>query len=222
VREEEWAEELIGWGWYTQTDPRRSGVGAAFVALDPQGQNVGQGLFKLPDDYCSNYQPEAVAQREGVIWIKEISHPEVQGCVIVSSDGGAVLASMKGQRRMTSLASKVVREAEDGGDSSFVYVLGHQGHAGNEMADALAKEATVSGRRRVEVAVPRAYTRRLCRDRSWQLSLQEWEAQEDGTGIWWWSEGVSSVHAPFWLPTRQSVERQSRGSESPAAVIWSL
>ena len=42
-------------------------MGAAFVAQDPEGQNVGQGLFKLPD-YCSNYQAEAVAQCEGVIY----------------------------------------------------------------------------------------------------------------------------------------------------------
>ena len=43
-----------------------SGVGLAFVAMDPQGQKVGQGLCKLPN-YCSNYQIEAVARSECVI-----------------------------------------------------------------------------------------------------------------------------------------------------------
>ena len=220
----EWAEELIaprpGVGVvYTDGSKKESGVGAAFVAQDPEGQNVGQGLFKLPD-YCSNYQAEAVAQREGVIWTKEVGHPGVQNWVI-ASDGGAVLASMKGQRRMTSLVGEVVQVAEDG--HYFVYIPGHQGHVGNEMADALAKEATVSGRR-VEVAIPRAYTRRLCRDRSWQLWSQEWEALEDGADMdgWRWRQGVSSVPTYSWLPTGQSVERESRGSESPATVIWSL
>ena len=131
-RKEEWAEELIqprpGVGVvYTDGSKKESGVGAAFVAQDPEGQNVGQGLFKLPD-YCSNYQAEAVAQREGVIWTKEVGHPGVQNWVI-ASDGGAVLASMKGQRRMTSLVGKVVQEAEEG--HSFVYVPGNQGHARN-------------------------------------------------------------------------------------------
>mmetsp|Transcript_28437 Transcript_28437/g.42270 ORF Transcript_28437/g.42270 Transcript_28437/m.42270 type:complete len:129 (+) Transcript_28437:444-830(+) len=101
---------------------------------------------------------------------------------------------MKGQRRMTSLVGEVVREAGEG--HSFVYVPGHRGHAGNEMADALAKEATVSGRR-VEVAIPRAYTRRLCRDRSWQLWSQEWEALEDGTGM---DGGGAKVYLQF-MPT---------------------
>ncbi len=74
-RKEEWAEELIeprpGVGVvYTDGSRKKSKVGAAFVALDPEGQNIGQGLFKLPD-YCSNYQAETVAQREGLIWTKE-------------------------------------------------------------------------------------------------------------------------------------------------------
>ncbi|CAN0101235.1 unnamed protein product, partial [Heterosigma akashiwo] len=61
-RREEWAEELIepwpGVGVvYTDGYKKESGVGAAFVAQDPEGQNVGQRLFKLPD-YCSNYQAE--------------------------------------------------------------------------------------------------------------------------------------------------------------------
>ena len=58
-------------------------VGAAFVALDPEEQNVGQGLLKLPY-YCSNCQAEAVAQREGVIWTKEVGHPGVQSWVMVA------------------------------------------------------------------------------------------------------------------------------------------
>ena len=81
-------------------------MGATFVVQDPEGQNVGQGLFKLPD-YCSNCQAEAVAQREGVIWTKEVGHPGVQSWVI-TSDGGVILASMKGQRRMTSSVVEVV------------------------------------------------------------------------------------------------------------------
>jgi len=128
-----------------------------------------------------------------MIWTKEVGHPGVQNWVI-ASDGGAVLASMKGQRRMTSLVGEVVREAGEG--HSFVYVPGHQGHVGNEMADALAKEATVSGRR-VEVEIPRAYTRRQCRDRSWQLWSQEWEALEDGTGM---DGGGAKVYLQF-MPT---------------------
>ena len=59
-----------------------------------------------------------------------------------------------------------------------------------------AKEATVSGRR-VEVAIPRAYIRRLCRDRSWQLWSQEWEALEDGTGM---DGGGAKVYLQF-MPT---------------------
>ena len=71
-RKEEWAEELIqprpGVGVvYTDGSKKESGVGAAFVAQDPEGQNVRQGLFKLPN-YCSNYQAEAVAQHEGLIY----------------------------------------------------------------------------------------------------------------------------------------------------------
>ena len=73
-------------------------------------------------------------------------------------------------------------DAGGGGLALFVYVPGHQGRAGKKMADTLAKEATVSGRR-VEVEIPRVYTRRQCRDRSWQLWSQEWEALEDETGM---------------------------------------
>ena len=73
------------------------------------------------------------------------------------------------------------------------------------------------------MAIPRAYTRRLCRDRPWQLWSQEWEALEDGTGM---DGGDAKVYLQFMptlgLPTGQSVERESWGSESPATVIWSL
>ncbi|CAN0090859.1 unnamed protein product, partial [Heterosigma akashiwo] len=78
--------------------------------------------------------------------------------------------------------------------------------AGLTPVDLVAKELVVlqyshgilRGRmEEVEVEIPRAYTRRQCRGRSWQLWSQEWEALEDGTGM---DGGGAKVYLQF-MPT---------------------
>mmetsp|Transcript_26003 Transcript_26003/g.42347 ORF Transcript_26003/g.42347 Transcript_26003/m.42347 type:complete len:214 (-) Transcript_26003:60-701(-) len=80
---------------------------------------------------------------------------------------------MQGGSRMTPLVAQVVDKAREG--ISFVYIPAHQGHAGNEKADELAKAAVEEGVR-VEVQVPRGYTKGLARERTWRLWAAEWEA----------------------------------------------
>ena len=86
------------------------------------------------------YQAEGLAQRESVRWTKG---PGKGGQWMVASDSLAVLASLKSGRGLTCLVSEIAQGAER--RHSFVYIPGHQGHGGNEVAGQLAKEAANSG-----------------------------------------------------------------------------
>ena len=131
---EAWAEGLLegarGGRIFTDGSEWEHGsVGAAFVAFDRRGREVGRGLYQLPH-YCMVYQAEALVQRESVRWTKGAGRG---GEWMVASDSLAVLVSLKSGRGMTRLVSEIAQEAE--GRHSFVYIPGHQGHEGNEMAD---------------------------------------------------------------------------------------
>ncbi|CAN0116019.1 unnamed protein product, partial [Heterosigma akashiwo] len=141
-------------------------VGAAFVAFNRRGREVGRGLYRLPH-YCTVYQAEGLAQRESAHWTKE---PRRGGEWMVASDSLAVLACLKSGRGMTRLVSEIAQEVEE--RHSFVYIPGHQGHEGNEVADRLAKEAANAGVG-VEVDVPRAFTRRLAKEQTLMVWAQE-------------------------------------------------
>uniref|UniRef100_A0A7S3Y6K3 RNase H type-1 domain-containing protein n=1 Tax=Heterosigma akashiwo TaxID=2829 RepID=A0A7S3Y6K3_HETAK len=89
------------------------------------------GLFRLPD-YCTMYQAEAVELREAQVRVEKR-----EGRRLMASDSRAVLPSMSGQSHMTTL----VAEITDGARAGDLYIPGHQGCAGNEKADELAKVA---------------------------------------------------------------------------------
>ena len=78
----------------------------------------------------------SVQKRKSVHWTKE---PGRGGKWMVASDSllAVLLASLRSGRGMTRLVSEKAREVEDW--HSFVYISGHQGHEGNEVADQLAK-----------------------------------------------------------------------------------
>ncbi|CAM9891255.1 unnamed protein product [Heterosigma akashiwo] len=99
---------------------------------------------------------------------------------MVSSDLLAVLACLKSGRGMTRLVSEIAQEVDE--RHSFVYIPGHQGHEGNEVADQLAKEAANAGIE-VEVDVPRAFTRRLAKEQTWRVWAQQWRDLEHGSGM---------------------------------------
>ena len=138
-------------------------VGVAFVVFNRRrGREVGRGLYRLPS-YCTVYQAEGLAQRESARWTKERGRGSEW---MVATDSFAVLASLKSGRGTTRLVSEIAREVED--RHSFVYIPGHQGHEGNEVADQLAKEAANAGIE-VEVDVPRAFMRRLAQEQTWRV-----------------------------------------------------
>ena len=104
------------------------------------------------------YQAEGLAQRESACWSMGLGRG---GEWMVASDLLAVLACLKSGRGMTRLVSAIAQEVEE--RHSFVYILGHQGHEGNGVADQLAKEAANAGIE-VELDVPRTFTRRLAKE----------------------------------------------------------
>jgi len=195
-----WAEELLegarGGRIFTDGSKLEDGsVGAAFVAFNRRGREVGRGLYRLPH-YCTVYQAEGLAQRESARWTKE---PGRGGEWMVASDSLAVLACLKSGRRMTRLVSEIAQEVED--RHSFVYIPGHKGHEGNEVADQLAKEAANAGIE-VEVDVPRAFTRRLAKERTWGVWAQEWRDLEHGSGM---DMGEDKAYLRF-APTLEDVK----------------
>ena len=135
----EWTEDMIedvrrAGGRVIFTDGSKipeKGVGAAFVAMGPGGEVEACGLFKLPD-YCTVYQAEAVGLKESQ---KRVESKEERR--LMASDSRAVLSSVSGQSRMTTLVAEIADGAKAG--DSFLYIPGHQGHADNEKADELAK-----------------------------------------------------------------------------------
>ncbi|CAM9697218.1 unnamed protein product, partial [Heterosigma akashiwo] len=179
--QEAWAEELLegarGGRIFTDGSKLEDGsVGAAFVAFNRKGREVERGLYRLPH-YCTVYQAEGLAQRESARWTKG---PGRDGEWMVASNSLTVLACLKSGRGMARLVSEIAREVED--RHSFVHIPGHQGHEGNEVADQLAKEAANTGIE-VEVDVPRAFTRRLAKERTWRVWAQERRDLEHGSGM---------------------------------------
>ena len=111
------------------------------------------------------YQAEAVALREAQIQVESR-----EGRRLMASDSRAVLSSLSGQSRMTTLAAEIADGARAG--DTFLYIPGHQGYTGNEKADELAKVAVEMGEE-VQVPVPRAHTRQLARERTWRRWAEE-------------------------------------------------
>ena len=85
-----------------------------------------------------------------------------------------------------------------------MYIPGHQGHEGNEVADQLAKEAANAGIE-VEVDVPRAFTRRLAKERTWGVWAQEWRDLEHGSGMDMGEDKAYLWFAPTLEETKEAV-----------------
>ena len=102
---------------------------------------------------CTVYQAEAVALRESQKWVENREERR-----LTASNSRAVLSSMSGQSRMTTLVAEITDGARAG--DLFLYIPGHQEHTGNEKADELAKLAVEMGEE-VQVPVPKAHTRQL-------------------------------------------------------------
>ncbi|CAN0124287.1 unnamed protein product, partial [Heterosigma akashiwo] len=83
----------------------------------------------------------------------------------------------------------------------FVYIPGHQGHGGNEVADRLVKVAANAGIG-MEVDVPRAFIRRLAKKQTWRVWAQEWRDLEHGSGM---DMGEDKVYLRF-SPTLEDIK----------------
>ena len=105
---EAWAEGLLeeakGGRIFTDGSKLEDGsVGAAVVAFNGKGREVGRGLYQLPH-YCTVYQAEGLTQRESVRWTKGLGEG---GQWVVASDSLAVLASLKSGRGMIHLVGEI-------------------------------------------------------------------------------------------------------------------
>jgi len=135
---------------------------------------------------------------------------------VVATDGLAVLSAMQGGSRMTPLVAQVVDKAREG--ISFVYIPAHQGHAGNEKADELAKAAVEEGVR-VEVQVPRGYTKGLARERTWRLWAAEWEAMRaEDEAMLFSEEDISGICPIPGGPESRGVGQEGGCQGAPAGV----
>lgn len=163
---------------YTDGSKSDENVGCAFVALESfSGVVVHQRKFRLAG-WCSNNQAEMLAILASVEWLSSVDFPPENRSAVVYSDSAASLAminSFKVRLSNVELLRKAVSALKDlGWRVSFRWIKAHNGVFGNELADNLAKEASMDDSIPFRFTkVPISHVEAVGN----RIALQRWEAQ---------------------------------------------
>ena len=134
---------------------RNGGAAAIVTKGNPDNPVVVEVLKELAGAIMSSTQAELVALRMALDWL--CGHRTEWKVAKVASDSQAALASLRMSRRgqCEELLARICRQISSLEDSGhrirFVWVAGHSGLVGNDLADEAAGEASTLNQRSLAV-----------------------------------------------------------------------
>lgn len=140
----------------------------------------GIGINRRTSNMLGVYTVEMLAILIAVRWVEKSG----QHKVLVCSDSSSVLASIRSfysksrQDILYEVLQSVTRIFNQGRQIQFVWVPGHVGIRGNELADKLAKTALSKGNIEMQVSISKAEVKSVI----WKTVNQMWQERWDREG----------------------------------------
>ena len=163
-------ERTVGTSIYTDGSKLNGCVGAAFVVRE-RNSIVKTKKLKL-ERYCSVFQAELIAIENALdyVWKRNRSISNVK----IFTDSEAAIRSIENRKNNNPIVHKIhtlLRNIEmERIKLRFVWIRAHNGIIGNELADALAKEATTLKTAPVYDKFPLSFAKREIRNKT----LESW------------------------------------------------
>lgn len=150
-------------------------VGAAFVGYC-RGCVIGGSKFKL-HDCCSVFQAELLAILRACQWTYHRNSTHT----VIYSDSKSAIQAIQDRSNTQPLVAEIHRIVHESlGPVRFVWVRGHVGIEGNELADDAAKSAARLHRSPVYTKFPMAYVKQIIRQENFSIWQNRYQSEEQG------------------------------------------
>ena len=161
---------------FTDGSKSDNGVGSAFVAFH-RGTLFHRQMFKLPN-HCTVFQAELLAIHEALLFARSISQGRT---VRIYSDSLSSLMAINDRNSKSELVLLIQDTIKgwNGPEIELHWIKAHVGHEGNEIADQLAKEASISGQS-LTIKAPMSYAKKVIKDKMKSTWDHEWAISPNG------------------------------------------
>ncbi|XP_023228152.1 uncharacterized protein LOC111628561 [Centruroides sculpturatus] len=166
---------------FTDGSKGENGVGSGVVVKNSEGRTLYQAAFKLAD-HCSITQAELWGIFKALTYISQLSHTTYKE-LLVFTDSRAALHILRRENNKSALAKELINLATKLGKQlkiSFNWIPGHAGHAGNELADKLAKKASIAQTKITYWRLPISSITKYINQQICALWQTEWEESPTG------------------------------------------
>ncbi|XP_023243247.1 uncharacterized protein LOC111641343 [Centruroides sculpturatus] len=166
---------------FTDGSKGENGVGSGVVVKNSEGRTLYQAAFKLAD-HCSIIQAELWSIFKALTYISQLSHITYKK-LLVFTDSRAALHILRRENNKSALAKELINLATKLGKQlkiSFDWIPGHVGHAGNELADKLAKKASIAHTKITYSRLPISSITKYINQQICALWQTEWEESPTG------------------------------------------
>jgi ribonuclease HI len=185
---------------YTDGSKTNSAVGSAY-SVRIKGREIAFGAHRIGPK-CSVFQSELIAIREGLKFVINHKIDGIIEMICVISDSKSSLSAIAQRSNFNPIIydihTLIIELFNNGINTHFKWIRGHQGNEGNERADALAKMASdIDENRAIYENIPVSYAKHCIRQRS----IERWEDQ-------WINTTKASVTKQFFPTIRHRLQNQ--------------
>ncbi|XP_023223128.1 uncharacterized protein LOC111624505 [Centruroides sculpturatus] len=169
-------QTTAAWNIYTDGSRRDEGTGAGVVIMDNNNKTHYQAYYKMAA-HCTNVQAELWALLKAIHHIKDNYH-KYKGNIRIHTDSRTALNILKHNRRYIGLSADLIAEANNLGKNRKLYfnwIQAHKGHAGNELADKLAKKACTLNKNPSYGKLPHTWVKKQLAS----IALTDWQNEWD-------------------------------------------
>lgn len=165
---------------YTDGSKTNHGTGASLVAYNQHNQKVYQAYYKL-QKHCTNNQAEIFAIYKSLQFIQQNNN--MNKIFNIISDSKAALFSLNKQESYSSIVidmKEMIKNINKNNTIKFFWSPGHRRVIGNEIADFLAKKATIHDLNIVYNNIPYSYLKKETSEIAKKQWQKEWNEANTG------------------------------------------